>query len=63
MTHYEFIRAMGVLAIFCLLFSAAAPTVAMIIGMALAGVLVVFEVVQVGLINNQNNCKNGTDRN
>lgn len=63
MTHYEFIRAMGVLAIFCLLFSAEAPTVAMIIGVGLAGVLVVFEVVQVGLINNQNKDNNGQHSN
>ena len=47
MTHYEFIRAMGVLAIFCLLYGATAPTAGMVIGGVIAGVLVVMEVVQV----------------
>jgi len=47
MTHCEFIKAMGVLAIFCLLFSATAPTAGMVIGAVIAGGLIVMEVVQV----------------
>ena len=47
MTHCEFFRAMGVLAIFCLLYGATAPTAAMIIGAVIALGLVVMEVVLV----------------
>ena len=47
MKYYEFIRAMGVLAIFCLLCGATTPTAAVIIGGVVAGVLVVMEVAQV----------------
>ena len=39
MTHYEFIRAMGMLAIFCLLCGATTPTAAVIIGGHLSEVL------------------------